>query len=369
MFLTTEPLLVLHAVRRPEFEQQPVAARCRYLSTVPTESKRNAYMFVASAAARLVLWLRVAVAWAGFYLLRLCERLFPTSVLSLLLWPPAAAWDLVQVRKRKLVTYWRRFPESWHARPGRFFLRQSLGLSHEELIYMWPDRLCTARWRRRCRLEGGSDLIGTREGDRGVVLASVHFGPYETLPYWLRAHGIVTMMIRGLPPPDTLKGLTSYQYALSPPAGLPVFLSANELAPLPRFAHIRQILGPGRRLLVMVDVDRGLQFHVPFENRSFRMATGAIRLAAMADAELIPCLIRSTGSWKFAIHFGNPVPRRYLGNSPDMQAVGAHLLREFSKVITRYPEQCRWRLLSAMSPLSVNGVSDLSAVAPAAESH
>jgi hypothetical protein len=99
------------------------------------------------------------------------------------------------------------------------------------------------------------------------------------------------------------------------------------------------------------------------------MATGAIRLAAMADAELIPCLITEPASWKFVIHFGTPVPRSYLGKSPEMQAIGAHLLREFSKVITRYPEQCKSRFLSAFAPLPGNGVSDPSAVGNAAESH
>ena len=34
-----------------------------------------------------------------------------------------------------------------------------------------------------------------------------------------------------------------------------------------------------------------------------------------------------------------------------MQAIGTHLLQEFSKVITRYPEQCNMRLLRAMFPL------------------
>src|SRR2546430_12006687 len=43
-------------------------------------------------------------------------------------------------------------------------------------IYIWPDRLRSARWLSRCRLEGGGDLIGSGEGDRPVVLASVHFG-------------------------------------------------------------------------------------------------------------------------------------------------------------------------------------------------
>lgn len=289
-----------------------------------------------------------------FYFRRWCERLLPASVLSVLLWPAAAVWDLLQLRSRKLITCWRRFPESWRPRRWRFFLRQSLGLYHAQLI---PDHLYTSPGLNRCRLEGGTDLIGFRDGDRGAVLASLHYGPYEVAPFWLRAHGIVTAMIRD-GPAEPSGSLTSYRYAFSPPADVPVFLSVDELAPLPRFAHLRTVLGPGRRLLVMVDVDRGMQLHVPFQDRWFRMATGAIRLAAMADAELIPCLIRETATWKFTIHFGQRVPRCYFGSSPDLQAIGRHLLNEFSKVITRYPEQCRSTLLSAISPRPVNGERD-----------
>ena len=183
-----------------------------------------------------------------------------------------------------------------------------------------------------------------------MVLASLHFGPSELLPYWLRAHGIVTTTVRAAPP-DSLKSLTDYQHALSPPADVPVFVFVEDLMPLPRFSRVSKILGPGRRLLVMVDPARGRQIDVPFEDRLFRMPTGAIRLAQMANAELIPCLITETATWKFTIHFGTPVPRQYIGSSPDMQPIATHLLKEFSKVVSRYPEQCKMRLLSAMSPL------------------
>lgn len=319
-------------------------------------------MSVASAATKLVLRLELAVAWTSFCFVRMGERLLPTSVVSLLLWPPAAAWDLLHLRRRKPVAGWRRFPKSWQPKRWRFYLRQSLGLYHAQFLYLWPDRLRTSRWQSRCRFEGESNLIAAGEEKRAVVLASLHFGPFEVLPYWLRAHGIVTTSVRA-DPPESLKSLTSYQYSLSPPADVPVFLLTSEMTPLPRFSHLRELLGPGRRLLVMVDVNRGPQFHLPFENRSFRMASGAIQLAMLANAELIPCLIAETASWKFAVHFGTPVPRHYLGKSPDMQAIGAHLLTQFSKVVSRYPEQCKPRLLSAMSPLPVNGAPDLSAIA------
>ena len=263
------------------------------------------------------------------------------------------------------MTAWRRFPVAW--RPGAvgFFLWQSLVPYHTRLVYTWPDRLPNPRWLSRCHLEGDRDLAALRDQDRGAILASLHFGPFETLPYWLRAQGIPATTLMGQP--ASQKSLMSHLYSLSPPADVPVFLSATDFVPLPRFRHVRQFLGPGRWLVVTVDVDHGIQFQVPFENRLFRMATGAIRLAAMADVELIPCLITETASWKFAIHFGAPVPRCYLGNSPDMQTVGAHLLKEFMKVIARHPEQCCQRLLSCISPSAVHGDSDLSTVAQWAE--
>jgi lauroyl/myristoyl acyltransferase len=226
---------------------------------------------------------------------------------------------------------------------------------------MWPDRLASARWLSRCRLEGEKNLFAENDGNRAVVLASLHFGPFEVLPYWLRAHGIAATSLRTRPS-EALQSLTSYQYSLSPPADIPVFLLVEDLIPMPRFAHLRQILGPGRTLVVMLDPARGLQVDVPFEDRLFRMATGAIRLAAMANARLIPCLIAETATWKFTIHFGTPVPEYYLGKSPDMQAIGSHLLQEFSKVVTRYPEQCKMRCLRAMWPRSEEEISDKSAI-------
>jgi lauroyl/myristoyl acyltransferase len=330
---------------------------------------KKARISLASAASMPLSWLTLAFAWAAFCFVRLCERLLPPSLLSLLLWPPAAAWDLVQVGQRKPLTHWRRFPESWRPKRWRFVLRQSLGLYHSQLFYIWPDRLCERRWLSRCRLEGESNLNRLREGNRGVVLASLHFGPFEIMPYWLRAYGIVTTSVRTMPP-DSLKSLTSYQYSLSPPADVPVFLYAEDLTPLPRFSHLRKILGPGRRLLVLVDPVRGLQVDVPFfEDRTFRMSTGAIWLATMADADLVPCSIVETSTWKFTIHIGTPVPRHYLGRSPDMQAIGTHLLMEFSTVVSRYPDQCKMRLSRAMWPLTENRDSYVSGAPYVARSH
>ena len=307
-------------------------------------------MSVTQAKPGVLSWLKLAVAWTIFRVVRLCERVLPPSLLSLLLWLPAAIFDLLQVRQRTPLTSWPRFPRSWQPARWRYLLRQAMGLYHSQLFYMWPDRLTEKRWRSRCRFEGLENLDATNQANRGAVLASLHFGPFEVMPYWLRANGIVTTSVRTTPP-AVFKKLTDYQYSLSPPADVPLFLYAEDLTPMPRFSHIRTLVGPGRRLLVMVDPVRGLQVDIPFEDRIFRMSTGAIRIAEMAQADLIPCLIVETSAWQFTIHFGKPVPREFLGRSPDMQSIGAHLLREFSQVVRRYPAQCKMRLSRSMWPL------------------
>lgn len=316
----------------------------------------------ASLAQKVVAPVKPAIGWASFYFVRFCERLLPPSVLSVVLWPLAAVWDVVRLGVRKPWSHWGRFPRSWRPKRWRFVLRESLGLYHPQLLYMWPDRLSSPRWLSRCRLEGKKNLVAQNDGDRPVVLASLHFGPFEVLPYWLRAHGIAATSVRTRPP-KALQSLTSYQYRLSPPTSIPVFVFVEDLIPMPRFAHLRKILGPGRKLVVMLDPARGLQVDVPFEDRLFRMATGAIRLATMANARLIPCLITEDATWRFTIHFGTPAPQNCLGKSPDMQAVGSHLLQEFSKVVTKYPEQCQMRCLRAMWPRSGGEPFDKASVA------
>jgi hypothetical protein len=223
-------------------------------------------MSVASATIRLVSRLKMAAAWSAFCFARWCERRLPLSVLSLVLWPPAAIWDLAHLYQRNPATRWRSFPQSWQPKRWRFFLRQSLGLFHAQLVYLWPDRLCTTRWLSRCRLEGESNLVRSVEGRRSVILASLHFGPFEVLPYWLRAHGIVTTSVR-TPDVGSWKNLIRYQHSLSPPVDVPIFLLTSAAVPMPLVAYFRRFTESGRHLLLMVDVERERPEHVPFEHR------------------------------------------------------------------------------------------------------
>ena len=54
-----------------------------------------------SALKSLITFFKLGIGWGSFYFVRFCERVLPLRLFSLLLWPLAAAWDLVQIRERK----------------------------------------------------------------------------------------------------------------------------------------------------------------------------------------------------------------------------------------------------------------------------
>jgi len=87
---------------------------------------------------------------------------------------------------------------------------------------------------------------------------------------------------------------------------------------------------------MLVDVDRGKQFYVRFEDRLFRMETGPIRLAQMLDAEVVPVLIVETSTWKYTIHFGSPVRNTTLVARLTC-SYWYSLVTGIFKVITRHP--------------------------------
>jgi lauroyl/myristoyl acyltransferase len=88
-----------------------------------------------------------------------------------------------------------------------------------------------------------------RATKRRIVFVSLHFGPFDTLVYWLRSQGLpVTALVGLLAPRQALK---QRQYALSPPSGLPVVLPVTEPGSL------REAVSRGQHLLVFMDVERG----------------------------------------------------------------------------------------------------------------
>lgn len=186
-------------------------------------------------------------------------------------------------------------------------------------------------------MTGIDGLEQLRANNRRIVFVSLHFGPFDTLVYWLRAHGFPVTALVGRPAPR--QALKQRQYALSPPSHLPVVLPVTEPG------RLREAINRVQHLLVMMDVERGRQIEIRLDQLVYRLATGPMRIATMADAALVPCLTTVTPGWNFTIHLGRPVP---VESDACLEAIARHLLDEFLPIVRQNPAQCGQRLLSCI---------------------
>jgi lauroyl/myristoyl acyltransferase len=293
------------------------------------------------------------IGWGFFHGLRALERVLPVGLLYALLWPFIAvstAWELFGPRQvlRRLhrLPVSLRPPLSATAWAWRIW-RQRLELNMARLIWLWPDRLHTARWQRRCRCTGLEQFEQLRARGRPVVVAVLHFGPAPVLRYWMRARGLPVAALATRPPSWGAPYRATVDRLSDKVSGLAGVAHVFNLSQLKSMYYF---LDAPRLLYMAVDGGEGRQWSVPGDDFSLLLAPGALRVAARSHAAVIPCLIRADGPLRLAIHFGRPVPDEWVGDPGQHPAACAHLLREFRPVLQAQPEQCTARLLSRFGP-------------------
>jgi hypothetical protein len=299
--------------------------------------------------------IRYAGEWAVSESLRLAERLLPVPLLRLLLWPPAAilsAYELTPARR----TYhlFGRLPPS--LRPsvsrGRWLWRlwtRRTALVMTRFFRFWPDRLREPRWQSRCRVHGAERLNAVLDGGRPVILTALHYGCLTELYHCLRARGLTVASV-------SARGearWSEYRKRLNTLAD-----EANGLTGLPRVYEVgdvwsaRDHLAKPRRLLT-ITLD-GYHGQRPLVVRGpdfcLRLGSGAVRLAAVTNAVIVPCLIAAPRGLAVEIHFGTPVADDLIADPCRHPAAAEHVVRELLPLIRALPEQCVDQLLSAFDP-------------------
>jgi lauroyl/myristoyl acyltransferase len=290
--------------------------------------------------------------------MRALEALLPIWCLRIVLWPPAALkamWELGW--SEPTLRLFRRMPASIRtpAAERRWLWRLWLArtrLNVTKFMAFWPDRLGKPRWRAQCRFSGADQLESLSRCERPVVLAVLHLGPLLLLRYYLRSRGLAVAGLVGRPLAERspirqhLDGLCDKAYALS---GVANVFDLTQLRDLHR--HLQ----PGRFVIVALDGGHGNHVFVDNGDSSFRMASGAVRLAARTGAVAVPCLIRADRALGVCIHFGKPVPEELLADPRNHLAACQHLYQEFLPFLRAHPHEasyelsCRFRL-DAASP-------------------
>jgi hypothetical protein len=279
----------------------------------------------------------------SFHVVRRLEKTLPPSATRSVLMPWAAARaasryfefpvpvpDCIRGTDPARVT-------RWQYSPGFY-------LNH--LLHHFPDRLASAEWQSRCRITGLEHWRKARQNGRPVVLAYCHFGPSFLLREWLRAAGLpAAPLVRGSSADRTKAKWLKNRYALLP--DVPTAFFWDQLRELSRF------LADGNVLLIAIDHESGRQIELPVDGDwMFRMATGAIRLAARHRAELIPCSIIDEGVWRYRIELGRPVGGNDLIGEAHWPAAGKQLLQELLAHFRIQPSQCTKKLVERFRPVA-----------------
>ena len=288
-----------------------------------------------------VVWLKGLPGVFLLEILRGTERLLPVRILYWLLHPYAFTRTFLD--RRPPARCWPAYLGARATAPAAS--RNPTSLYLNRVLEYLPDRLSSPQWRERCQIIGLDRLREPRQRGRPVMLAFCHFGPISLTAFWLRSHGIpVTSLKFGKAKARERAKRRKDRYTPFPT--IPSALYLDQLR------EVVRLFSSGGTLLVAIDFRTGRQLDVPIaEGWTFRMATGAMRLAARHGAELIPCNIIHEGPWRFRIELGQPVPREHLTGEPDLIAAGKHLIAESLPHWRHHPEQCHPDLLQLFQPV------------------
>jgi hypothetical protein len=185
---------------------------------------------------------------------------------------------------------------------------------------------------------------------RPVILATLHYGDLTMLYHWLRSRGIGAAFLaapRRKEEPEFRRSLDGLADRVNGLEGVPHLVYLDQLW------DAQDFLGPrGRVLAIAVEGDTKRDVAVSGPGYTLHVSPGALRLAAIVGAVVIPCLISSPGCMRSTIRFGLPVADDDVADRDRHPIACEHIVRELMPWILTKPEECGQGLLSAFDPQS-----------------
>jgi lauroyl/myristoyl acyltransferase len=278
---------------------------------------------------------RLLVSWL-FHSLRAIERLLPPSLLAGILWPGVAAYAFCRCLGKAGRSRASSFAAAYGRPPG--FLstfRAFIGETYGRLVTLWPDRLTAARWQRRFTVSGLEPLLACQAAGRPVVLAIIHFHHMNLLRLFLRAHGLPVASLTYGP------GMTAVRRSINSAVDrcTPLVDTPHKF-PLEQLRSAYAFLRSGNCLLIACDKRSNDSILLPTELGTISIHLGPFRLAAMANALVVPAMVWQKRPWKFHVALGEPtLPPANSSDLSVFQPIAKHCLSTWQIMIREYPEQ------------------------------
>ena len=274
-----------------------------------------------------------------FHGIRFVERLVPPPLLSCVLWPFVAVFAFGRFFSEAGRRAQRGFTEACGRPLGSAELWQSfIGETYVRLATLWPERFVTRAWQRRFIVTGLERVLDCQAARRPVVLVVIHAHHVNLIQMFLRAHGVPIASL-------TYASMSSEKRRL-------IHRAVDHRSPLARVSHTFSLaelrsayafLRDGKCLLVACDVPTKDAVTMPWALGTIRINVGPYRLAALAEASVIPAVCWQEKPWLFHLSFGEPglAPAR----SSDILAfepLARHCLTIWRPLLERHPEQVRF---------------------------
>ncbi len=200
----------------------------------------------------------------------------------------------------------------------------------------WPDRLGNSRWR-RCL-----EIMGQEHLDRAlvsgpVVLVTVHYGDLRLLLYALRSTKLTAAFMARQNSTNRCpvrRWIDNLADAANEMSDIPSVFETNEIGK----AH--DYLAGGKRILgIAVDGSLRRAISVRDGGSQISLAPGALTMAQLTSAHVIPCIISRVGGFRYAINYSPPVAADLLVDSRGHEAAMNYVWYELRSVIWNRIEQ------------------------------
>ncbi|MSR25690.1 MAG: hypothetical protein EXS06_01540 [Planctomycetaceae bacterium] len=271
-----------------------------------------------------------------FHGIRFVERLVPPPMLACVLWPFVAVFAFGRSLSEAGRRAQRGFAEACGRPLGSAELwRCFIGETYVRLATLWPERFVTRAWQRRFVVTGLERVLDCQATRRPVVLAVIHAHHVHLIQLFLRAHGVSVASLTYAPQSSEKRRLIHRAVdRRSPLAGLP------HSFPRAKIRSAYAFLRDGKCLLVACDVPTKDAVTMPWALGTIRIHVGPYRLAALAEASVIPAVCWQEKPWLFHLSFGEPAiaPAR----SSDILAfepLARYCLAIWRPLLERHPEQ------------------------------
>jgi lauroyl/myristoyl acyltransferase len=269
-------------------------------------------------------------------------------------------WLLVPFIGRDLVKRRRDYPQFVRLRnalPPDFWKGIGPRRHYFKMIRDWNELLGAALvyhrwglpyWQKRFQVRGTPPYALPEWGKRPMILAFLHTGPFGLVRYWLRSRGIpCASLVDGLPPillrEDHWKILAAgdLRYGLK---GVPQLFRRGE-----RLRDAIRFLKPGHALTIALDGAELTSDRYDAGGLPILVQKGACRIAAQANAVVIPVSVRRTTACRFEIRFGKPVPDELI-QKEDFAGATQYLISELWSELKENPGDLNWTTLEALAP-------------------